>query len=168
MSLVSISDITVLSNPARFADPYLFRITFECISPLDDGAFRQAAFPRMPRFRATQVDDLIGGPDIEWKLIYVGSAESTSFDQELDTCMVGPVPVGINTFEFEVGQSIRQIKAASATTYLPLFAMLGSSALAKRHSVIRSSRSYCHPSYSFLRRTGVCPHRLLCQHRIRR
>lgn len=41
--------------------------------------------------------------DIEWKLIYVGSAESSSYDQELDSCMVGPVPVGVNSFEFEVG-----------------------------------------------------------------
>lgn len=32
--------------------------------------------------------------DIEWKLIYVGSAESEEYDQELDSCMVGPVPVG--------------------------------------------------------------------------
>lgn len=40
--------------------------------------------------------------DIEWKLIYVGSAESTDKDQELDTCMVGPVPVGVNSFAFEV------------------------------------------------------------------
>jgi histone chaperone ASF1 len=40
--------------------------------------------------------------DLEWKLTYVGSAESESFDQELDTCMVGPVPVGVNSFEFEV------------------------------------------------------------------
>lgn len=33
--------------------------------------------------------------DIEWKLIYVGSAESEDYDQELDSCMVGPVPVGM-------------------------------------------------------------------------
>lgn len=32
--------------------------------------------------------------DLEWKLIYVGSAESEDYDQELDSCMVGPVPVG--------------------------------------------------------------------------
>lgn len=56
-------------------DPYIFRITFECISPLQD--------------------------DLEWKLIYVGSAESEEYDQELDNCMVGPVPVGVNSFEFE-------------------------------------------------------------------
>ena len=58
-----------------YADPYIFKVTFECISPLED--------------------------DIEWKLIYVGSAESEKYDQELDSCMVGPVPVGVNSFEFE-------------------------------------------------------------------
>ena len=40
-----------------YADPYIFKVTFECISPLED--------------------------DIEWKLIYVGSAESEKYDQEL-------------------------------------------------------------------------------------
>ncbi len=49
-------------------DPYIFKITFECISQLED--------------------------DLEWKLIYVGSAQSKDYDQELDNCMVGPVPVG--------------------------------------------------------------------------
>ncbi|GAA5889668.1 hypothetical protein JCM16303_003050 [Sporobolomyces ruberrimus] len=75
MSIINISDITVLNNPASFTDAYVFKITFECMAPLED--------------------------DLEWKLTYVGSAESESFDQELDTCMVGPVPVGINSFEFE-------------------------------------------------------------------
>lgn len=32
----------------------------------------------------------------------MGSAEDAKFDQELDSCMVGPVPVGVNSFEFEV------------------------------------------------------------------
>jgi histone chaperone ASF1 len=40
--------------------------------------------------------------DIEFKLIYVGSAESEEFDQELDSILVGPVPVGLNKFVFEV------------------------------------------------------------------
>ncbi|GAA5878313.1 hypothetical protein JCM8547_006231 [Rhodosporidiobolus lusitaniae] len=75
MSIVNISDVTVLNNPAPFTEPYSFKITFECMAPLQD--------------------------DLEWKLTYVGSAESDSFDQELDTCMVGPVPVGVNSFEFE-------------------------------------------------------------------
>jgi len=44
--------------------------------------------------------------DLEWKLTYVGSAESESFDQELDSCMVGPVPLGVNSFEFEVSSGL--------------------------------------------------------------
>ena len=39
--------------------------------------------------------------DLEWKLIYVSSPGRLELDQELDDCMVGPVPVGINSFEFE-------------------------------------------------------------------
>lgn len=75
MSIVNILEINILNNPARFEQPYVFKITFECTRELPE--------------------------DIEWKLIYVGSAENESFDQELDTCMVGPVPLGVNSFEFE-------------------------------------------------------------------
>jgi histone chaperone ASF1 len=39
--------------------------------------------------------------DLEWKLIYVSSPEKEELDQELDDCLVGPVPIGINSFEFE-------------------------------------------------------------------
>mmetsp|Transcript_29406 Transcript_29406/g.87207 ORF Transcript_29406/g.87207 Transcript_29406/m.87207 type:complete len:266 (-) Transcript_29406:98-895(-) len=39
--------------------------------------------------------------DIEWKVIYVGSAESSSHDQVLDEILVGPVPVGVNKFVLE-------------------------------------------------------------------
>lgn len=56
------------SFPCYSSDPYIFKITFECISELAE--------------------------DIEWKLIYVGSAEDEKYDQELDNCLVGPVPVG--------------------------------------------------------------------------
>lgn len=40
--------------------------------------------------------------DLEWKIIYVGSAESDSHDQVLDSVLVGPVPVGRHTFVFKV------------------------------------------------------------------
>jgi histone chaperone ASF1 len=40
-------------------------------------------------------------PDLEWKLIYVSSPAHESLDQELDDCLVGPVPVGVNAFDFE-------------------------------------------------------------------
>lgn len=35
-------------------------------------------------------------------MIYVGSAESSEYDQVLDSIMVGPVPVGVNKFVFAV------------------------------------------------------------------
>ncbi len=35
---------------------------------------------------------------MEWKVIYVGSAEDAAQDQTLEEVMVGPVPVGINKF----------------------------------------------------------------------
>jgi len=33
--------------------------------------------------------------DIEWKLIYVGSAESDEHDQELDSILVGPMQASL-------------------------------------------------------------------------
>jgi histone chaperone ASF1 len=36
--------------------------------------------------------------DLEWKVIYVGSAQDSSKDQVLDEILVGPVPVGTNKF----------------------------------------------------------------------
>jgi len=75
MSIVSIKNVEFLNNPARFLDPYRFRVMFECIAPLKD--------------------------DLEWKLIYVSSPDNMSLDQELDDCLVGPIPVGINSFEFQ-------------------------------------------------------------------
>lgn len=62
----------VLDNPAPFLSPFSFEITFECLQPLAD--------------------------DLEWKVLYVGSAEDTSHDQVLDEILVGPIPVGINKF----------------------------------------------------------------------
>lgn len=39
--------------------------------------------------------------DLEWRLIYVSSPGNEALDQELDDCLLGPVPVGLNSFEFE-------------------------------------------------------------------
>ena len=39
--------------------------------------------------------------DLEWKLTYVGSAESDKHDQVLDTVLVGPVGVGSYKFVFQ-------------------------------------------------------------------
>ena len=40
--------------------------------------------------------------DLEWKVVYVGSASDGKFDQELDSVLVGPIPVGVNKFVFHV------------------------------------------------------------------
>ncbi|KAH8079825.1 ASF1 like histone chaperone-domain-containing protein [Cristinia sonorae] len=75
MSIVTIRNVEFLNNPAKFLDPYHFRVTFECISELQE--------------------------DLEWRLVYVSSPGNEELDQELDDCLVGPVPTGVNSFEFE-------------------------------------------------------------------
>ncbi|EAS32770.3 histone chaperone ASF1 [Coccidioides immitis RS] len=75
MSVVSLLGVRVLNNPAAFTAPYEFEITFECLEQLQK--------------------------DLEWKLTYVGSATSSEYDQELDSLLVGPIPVGVNKFIFE-------------------------------------------------------------------
>ncbi|KAF7918882.1 uncharacterized protein EAE98_009660 [Botrytis deweyae] len=75
MSVVSLLGVNVLNNPAKFGDPYEFEITFECLEALQK--------------------------DLEWKLTYVGSATSDEHDQELDSLLVGPIPVGTNKFLFQ-------------------------------------------------------------------
>lgn len=87
MSIVSLLGIEVLNNPARFTDSYEFEITFECLEPLKE--------------------------DLEWKLTYVGSSTSLDHDQELDSILVGPVPVGINKFLFQADPPSPELIPAS-------------------------------------------------------
>ncbi|KAL2346027.1 hypothetical protein Fmac_000027 [Flemingia macrophylla] len=68
MSAVNITNVTVLDNPASFLTPFQFEISYECLAALKD--------------------------DLEWKLIYVGSAEDETYDQLLESVLVGPVNVG--------------------------------------------------------------------------
>lgn len=75
MSVVSLLGVKILNNPAPFDAKYQFEITFECLETLQK--------------------------DLEWKLTYVGSATSSEHDQELDSLLVGPIPVGVNKFIFE-------------------------------------------------------------------
>lgn len=75
MSAVSLTNITVLDNPTKITNPFQFDIVFECLVPLQH--------------------------DLEFKIVYVGSAEDDRFDQTLDCIEVGPVPVGINKFVFQ-------------------------------------------------------------------
>lgn len=76
MAAISVTNIKVLDNPAKFFDPFKFEITFECLQELPH--------------------------DIEWKVIYVGRAEDTKFDQTLDSVLIGPLQNGMMRFTFEV------------------------------------------------------------------
>lgn len=75
MAKVHVCNVVVLDNPSLFFNPFQFEITFECIEDLKE--------------------------DLEWKIIYVGSAESEDYDQILDTVFVGPVPEGRHMFVFQ-------------------------------------------------------------------
>lgn len=59
-------------------------------------------------------------PDLEWKLIYVGSAESTEHDQVLDCINVGPVPVGVNKFVFQVKHCLTECLRSFAQQVRPM------------------------------------------------
>lgn len=55
MAKVHVCSVHVQNNPSTFKSPFEFEITFECLEELSE--------------------------DLEWKIIYVGSAESEEFDQ---------------------------------------------------------------------------------------
>ena len=55
MAKIAICSVDVLNNPGTFLSPFELEITFECVEHLPD--------------------------DLEWSLVYVGSAESEDFDQ---------------------------------------------------------------------------------------
>lgn len=82
MALVNIVNMVVLDNPCNFSSPFQFEITFECLQELED--------------------------DLEWKVLYVGSAHDTSKDQILDEILVGPVPVGVNKFVLQADAPVPQ------------------------------------------------------------
>ncbi|XP_037072423.1 histone chaperone asf1-like [Pollicipes pollicipes] len=91
MAKVHITNVSLLDNPAQFFSPFKFEITFEAIEALPE--------------------------DLEWKIIYVGSAESEEHDQVLDTVFVGPVPEGRHMFVFDA--------PAPDTSKIPLQDALG-------------------------------------------
>lgn len=74
-SVINVCSVNVLDNPGKFDDRFKLEITFECYEPLAD--------------------------DLDWELVYVGSAESNAYDQVLDSILVGPVLEGRHKFIFE-------------------------------------------------------------------
>jgi len=75
MSKVHVCNVVVCNNPAPFLDQLQFEITFDCIETLGD--------------------------DLQWKIIYVGSAETEDYDQTLEQVFVGPVYEGRHRFLFQ-------------------------------------------------------------------
>jgi len=75
MAKVHLLNVTVHNNPAPFFTPFQFEIHFECLEELQD--------------------------DLEFKIIYVGSAETIEFDQTLDQIVVDAVPKGQFKFMFQ-------------------------------------------------------------------
>lgn len=71
-SSINVENVVVVQPKGMFNDPIMFDIEFECA----------VAIPS----------------SIRWDVIYVGSATSHDFDQELATVFVGPIEVGMNRF----------------------------------------------------------------------
>jgi len=75
MATVQVVNVEVLNPTARLLDPLRFRITVNCAAPLPD--------------------------DLEFRVVWVSSPSDDSLDQELESVLVGPVPVGVSRFELE-------------------------------------------------------------------
>lgn len=56
--------------------------------------------------------------DLEWKLIYVGSAEDETYDQLLESVLVGPVNVG--NYRFVLQASSMNTNLLSSLLLLPI------------------------------------------------
>lgn len=116
MSVVSLLGVKILNNPAAFTDSYQFEITFECLEQLQKGmlyAVRirfviDSFFSHIHQISngSSPMSDpplrmftppLISLPCLYPPLIFL----SSEYDQELDSLLVGPIPVGVNKFIFE-------------------------------------------------------------------
>lgn len=99
MAKVHILNVTVNNNPAPFFTPFQFEINFECLEDLQDGNQNPANTLNL------LFDSVLTCifKDLEFKIIYVGSAETVEFDQTLDQIVVDAVPKGQYKFMFEVG-----------------------------------------------------------------
>jgi hypothetical protein len=67
-------------------------------STTHDGGLR----PSVHALPAAPCPPLPPGADLEWKVVYVGSAKGEEHDQVLDEVLVGPVPLGTSKFVLQV------------------------------------------------------------------
>lgn len=61
---------------------------------------------------------MLGLADVEWKLVYVGSAEDENYDQILDSVLVGPMVPGQFRFIFQVGGFTNALLTRCNRTYI--------------------------------------------------
>jgi histone chaperone ASF1 len=109
MSVVSLLGVNVLNNPAKFTDKYDFEITFECLEPLEKGSYHfalmqnhNANVEQILSGSSPTLDPLLGMQQFDRSLLtpLLLTLLSDQYDQELDSLLVGPIPVGVNKFVF--------------------------------------------------------------------
>eukprot|EP00871_Galdieria_phlegrea_P005212 jgi/Galph1/5692/GphlegSOOS_G4375.1 len=93
MAAVEVLQVKVENNPATFESPFRFEITYEVREPLQEG---QYAFFGLFGHIIKQFED------IEWKVIYVSSAEDESLDQVLDEVLLPADKIGRFQFTLDV------------------------------------------------------------------
>lgn len=147
MTAVNVLRVNVLNNPTDCQTPLAFEIEYECLYDLQD--------------------------DLEWKMIYVGSAESEAHDQVLDSVLVGPVFAGNYKFTFE-GNPPDLIKLPSDDVVGVTIVLLTCSyKVCAPCSAQHCSPAACCPSVAFKLRQcamrtgqGVHPYWILCEQRV--
>ncbi|KAI3383791.1 hypothetical protein SNEBB_000817 [Seison nebaliae] len=75
MTRVNVTNVSVLNNPAKFLENIKFQVEFECIETLKE--------------------------ELDFRVIYVGAAETNDHDQILDSVSLTDVPVGQYRFLLE-------------------------------------------------------------------
>ena len=89
MSIITVKNITVKKNPAKFNEPFLLSVIFESHAYIKEGF--------TPPFSI-----FLQSLEIEWKIIYIGCVNDQKHDQILDTFTMGPLQKGIMQFDLEV------------------------------------------------------------------
>lgn len=108
MAKAQILNVELLDNPAEFSKPFKFEITFECSENLNNGIFFKKFYSSLYKKKDLLIFCMflwcciMCGLDLEWKIIYVGSASDDTCDQVLDSVLVGPMQQGRHRFIFEV------------------------------------------------------------------
>ena len=114
MTAINITSVQVLNNegPSTFRDDLQFEISYECLFSLQHGAHPLVVPKHQPSRRLC----IIRAPcaDLEWKMTWVGSADTEKFDQVLDSVLVGPVVPGSYRFIFAVRAQLYSSLCAAA------------------------------------------------------